>query len=59
MEQKKASIVYQEKYIKGNVINKHEMLRLITENIDKITIEMRERTSYSDKTEGIVIEVRY
>jgi hypothetical protein len=59
MAQKKASIVYQEKYKKGSVINKQEMLRLITENIDKIIIEMRERTVYSDKTEGIVIEVRF
>lgn len=59
MAHKKASIVYQEKYKKGNVINKQEMLRSITENFDKITIEMRERTAYSDKTEGIVIEIRY
>jgi hypothetical protein len=55
----KPKLVYQEKYKKGNVINKTEMLRLITENIDKITIEMRERTAYSDKTEEIVISVRY
>lgn len=55
----KTKVTYQEKYKKGNVINKKEMLRLITENIDKITIEMRERTAYSDKTEEIVISVRY
>lgn len=58
-ENPKATIVYQEKYYKGNVINKQEMLRLISENIDKITMEMRERTAYSDKTEEIVISVRY
>jgi hypothetical protein len=56
---KKTIVTYQEKYKKGNMINKKEMLRLITENIDKITIEMRERTTYSDKTEEIVISVRY
>jgi hypothetical protein len=55
----KTKVTYQEKYKKGNVINKKEMLRLITENIDKITIEIRERTAYSDKTEEIVISVRY
>lgn len=59
MGKEKVTINYQEKYKKGNVINKKEMLRLITENIDKITIEMRERTAYSDKTEEIVISVRY
>ncbi len=55
----KAKLTYQEKYKKGNVVNKKEILRLITENIDKITIEMRERTAYSDKTEEMVISVRY
>lgn len=59
MKKQKATINYQEKYGKGNVINKNEMLRLISENIDKITIEMRERTAYSDKTEEIVISVRF
>ncbi len=55
----KVTIIYQEKYKKGNVINKQEMLRVIKQNIDKITIEMRERTKYSDETEEMVISVRY
>jgi hypothetical protein len=55
----KVSIVYQEKYKKGNIINKDEMKRLINDNIDAIKMEMRERTKYSDGTEGITIEVRY
>ena len=55
----KPKLIYQKKYKKGNVINKKEMLKLITENIDKITIEMRERTKYSDDTEEIIISVRY
>lgn len=59
MDMKKTKVNHQEKYKKGNVINKNEMLRLITENIDKITIEMRERTAYSDNTEEIIISVRY
>jgi hypothetical protein len=55
----KTTIKYQEKYYKGTVIDKEEILRLISDNIDKITIEIRERTAYSDKTEEIVISVRY
>lgn len=55
----KAKLTYQEKYKKGNVVNKREILRMITENIDKITIELRERTAYDDKTEEMVISVRY
>lgn len=56
---KKSKIVLQEKYGKGNVINKTEVLRLVKENIEKITIELRERTLYDDKTEGLLIEIRY
>lgn len=56
---KKSKIVYQEKYNKGSVIDKHEVKRLLNENLDKIVIEIRERTIYSDDTEGIVIELRF
>lgn len=59
MAKDKVTINYQEKYKKGNVINKNEVLRLITENIDKITIEMRSRTAFSDETEEMVISIRY
>jgi len=52
-------VVYQENYNKGSIINKNEMKRLIDENFDKIIMEIRQRTKYSDGTEGIVIEVRY
>ena len=55
----KAKLTHQEKYKKGNVVNKKEILRMITENIDKITIELRERTAYSDKTEEMIISIRY
>lgn len=58
-KQQKAKVVYQEKYNKGCTINKSEMKRLIDENLNKITMEIRERKKYSDNTEGIVIEVRY
>jgi phage-related protein len=59
MAGRKNNFLYQEKYKKGTIVNKREILRMISENIDKITIEMRERTVYLDKQEGIVIEVRY
>lgn len=59
MSKEKVSINYQEKYKKGVVVDKNEILRLISENINEITIEMRERTAYSDKTEEIIISVRY
>lgn len=55
----KTTINYQEKYKKGNRISKEEVLRLMTENIEKIRVELRERTAYSDNTEEIVISVRY
>lgn len=58
-KQQKTKVVYQEKYNKGCTINKSEMKRLIDENINTITMEIRERKKYSDNTEGIVIEVRY
>jgi hypothetical protein len=46
----KTMVMCQEKYRKGTIINKKEMKRLIDENFDKITMEMRERTKYSDGT---------
>ncbi len=55
----KVTINLREKYKKGTVVNKQEVLRLISENIDKITIEMRERTAYSDNTEELTISIRY
>jgi hypothetical protein len=58
-KKEKTTIVYQEKYYKGNVINKQEGLKLISDNIDKITMEMRERTKYSDKTEEMIISIRF
>lgn len=56
---KNPKIIVKAKYKKGNVINKHNMLKLINDNIDKITIEMRERTVYLDNTEEIIISVKY
>ena len=58
-KQTKSKVEYQENYNKGTVVNKGEMKRLIDENFDKIVMEIRQRTRYSDDTEGIVIEVRY
>ncbi len=58
-KQAKTKVVYQENYNKGSIINKNEMKRLIDENFDKVVMEIRQRTKYSDDTEGIVIEVRY
>ena len=58
MAQKKVSITYQEKYKKGSIIDKQEMLKFITENIDNIIIEIREVTKYSDRTESIVICIK-
>lgn len=55
----KAKAIYQEKYKKGTMVDKNEVKRLIDENIDKITMEMKERSKYSDGTEGIVIEIRF
>ena len=57
MAQKKVSITYQEKYKRGSVIDEQEMLKFITENIDNITIEIREVTKYSDKKESMVIYI--
>ena len=58
-KQVKTKVVYQENYKKGSIINKSEMKRIIDENFDKITMEIKQRTKYSDDTDGIVIEVRY
>lgn len=54
-----AKQLIKEKFKKGVVVNKTEMKRLIDENFDKITMEIRERVRYSDDTEGITIEIRY
>ena len=59
MAKEKVTINLREKYKKGSVINKQEILRMVTENIDKIIIELRERTAYSDNTEEVVISIRY
>lgn len=56
---KNNKIVYQEKYKKGSVVNKHEVKRILDENLDKIVVEIRERTKYSDDTEGLVVEIRF
>lgn len=53
----KPKIVYREKYYNGTVVNKSEIQRLINENIDKITTEIKERTKYQDGKESIVIKI--
>lgn len=53
----KPKIVYREKYYNGTVVNKSEIQRLINENIDKITMEIKERTKYQDGKETIVIKI--
>lgn len=53
----KPKIVYREKYYNGTVVNKSEIQRLINENIDKITTEIKERTKYQDGKEIIVIKI--
>jgi len=53
----KPKIVYREKYYNGTVVNKSEIQRLINENIDKITTEIKERTKYQDGKETIVIKI--
>lgn len=53
----KPKIVYREKYYNGTVVNKSEIQRLINENIDKITMEIKERTKYQDGKEIIVIKI--
>lgn len=58
-KQTKTKVIYQENYNKGSIINKTEMKRFIDENFDKICMEIKQRTKYSDDTEGIVIEFRY
>jgi hypothetical protein len=58
-KQNKTKVVYQESYNKGSIINKSEVKRLIEENFDKIVMEIKQRTKYSDDTEGIVVEIRY
>lgn len=55
---KKNNIKYQENYIKGCYIDKKEIKRIIDENFDKIVIEIRQRTIYSDDKEGILIEIK-
>lgn len=55
----KTNIKYREKYNKGRTVNKKEILRLMTENLDKMVIEMRERSSYSDGTEELIISIRF
>jgi len=59
VKEEKTTIVYQEKYKKGVFLNKEEVKRMIDENIDKMSMEMRERKKYSDGTEGLVLEIRY
>ena len=53
----KPKIVYREKYYNGTAVNKSEIQRLINENIDKITTEIKERTKYQDGKETIVIKI--
>ena len=53
----KPKIVYREKYYNGTVVNKSEIQRLANENIDKITMEIKERTKYQDGKESIVIKI--
>lgn len=59
VKEEKITIVYQEKYKKGVFLNKEEVKRMIDDNIDKMTMDMKERKKYSDGTEGLVLEIRY
>ena len=59
VKEEKTVITYQEKYKKGVFVNKEEVKRMIDDNIDKMTMEMKERKKYSDGTEGLVLEIRY
>jgi len=59
MPHKKRKIFYQEKYKKGIVIDKNEIKKIFDDNFDDIIIEIREKIIYSDKTEGVVIELKF
>jgi len=52
-------LIYQEKYRKGTFVDKRQILKAMTENIDKLTIEAREKTISTGKGESIVIEVHF
>ena len=59
VKEEKTVVTYQEKYKKGVFVNKEEVKRMIDDNIEKMTMEMKERKKYSDGTEGLVLEIRY
>jgi hypothetical protein len=55
---KKPKMILQEKYKKGVIANKSEIKRLVDDNFEKITMELRETIKYDDGSESVVVEIR-
>ena len=58
-QKRKQLSIIKKKYKKENVIDKRAVLNLITNEINKITIEMWEQIAYSNDTEEVAISMRY
>lgn len=52
-------LIYLEKYRKGTFVDKRQILKLMTDNIDKLSIEARQKTISTDKGESLVIEIHF
>lgn len=52
-------LIYQEKYRKGTFINERKILKLLTDNINKVSIEIRQKTISTDKGESLLIEIHF
>jgi hypothetical protein len=55
----KEKFILNEKYRKGTFVDKRQILKLMTDNINRLSIEARERTISTDNGESIVIEVHF
>lgn len=50
-------VTYSEKYKKGLMIEPETCSNLIKKHSDTVSIELRERKTYSDGTESIIVEI--
>lgn len=54
----KSHETYKEKYKKGTTVDTNSVLKILNENKDKLVIELRERSIYSDDSLSMLIHVK-
>lgn len=59
MSTKKAHISLRGIYKNPEILNKEEIIKMISEKPDNVTMEIKEKNKYSDDTQELIISIKY